>query len=133
MMAVIHGERPACPPAQECGRTGLTDEIWSLIESCWDQQPDRRPKASDVVERLRSIHGADSEQRPPDWDDSLIFQLRSTLRQSGSVETVDQLGAQEDGDLLSALLISKGKLAIASINNNRGTGGGSDDADAAVL
>jgi hypothetical protein len=85
-MLVIRGQRPAHPSAEECGRTGLKDDVWKLIESCWDQQPDRRPIASEIVERLRSMRSVESEQQPSIWDDSFILQLRSTLRRPGGRE-----------------------------------------------
>jgi hypothetical protein len=107
ILPVIQGERPAHPSAEVCERTGLTDGIWNLIESCWDQQPDQRPIASDVVERLRFMHGVESEQQPSVWDDSFILQLRSTLRRPGGGETVVQLGAQEDSERNSARPRSK--------------------------
>jgi len=31
----------------------LTDELWELMKSCWDQDPHRRPKMSEVLRILR--------------------------------------------------------------------------------
>ena len=98
IIAVMQRQRPAHPSAEECGRTGLKDGVWNLIESCWEQQPDRRPIASNVAELLRSMRSVESEQQPSVWDKSFILQLRSTLRRpsGGGRETVIQLGVQED-------------------------------------
>lgn len=96
IIAVTQGRRPVRPSNEVCQTTGLVHGVWSLIESCWDQQPTRRPKASNIVEGLRSILGVVNEQRPSDWDDSFILQLRSNLGQPGGARSLSM-----DGDLNS--------------------------------
>lgn len=46
---VLSGKRPERP-----AHSSLTDELWDLTECCWDQEPQRRPKISEVVRRLRT-------------------------------------------------------------------------------
>jgi len=31
---------------------GLSDEIWALMERCWDPLPDKRPSMSEIVQEL---------------------------------------------------------------------------------
>ena len=49
MRLVLRGRRPDRlfdPP--------LSDEAWSLIGTCWDQDPGRRPSIDEVVETMFS-------------------------------------------------------------------------------
>jgi hypothetical protein len=50
---ILRGDRPEMPEnAQE---VGLTVEIWKLIESCWRQNPKKRPTIKEVVVRLQEL------------------------------------------------------------------------------
>lgn len=52
--AIRRGERPRVPRnAQEAG---LTSEIWKLLESCWQQDPKKRPMMGEVVRRWEAFH-----------------------------------------------------------------------------
>ena len=46
-MAIVAGERPHRPI-----HPGLGDGLWTLAQTCWDQEPRLRPKASDVLRLL---------------------------------------------------------------------------------
>ena len=50
MEAIESGERPPRPT-----HLTLTDELWGMMERCWDQGPRLRPKASEV---LAGLHGS---------------------------------------------------------------------------
>jgi len=43
------GDRPEMP--ENAQAVGLTSEIWTLLESCWQQNPKRRPTMEEVVMR----------------------------------------------------------------------------------
>ena len=46
---VLRGERPEMPGnAQD---VGLTGEMWKLLESCWQQDPEKRPTMDEVVRK----------------------------------------------------------------------------------
>jgi len=47
---VLLGKRPERP-----NHPALTDELWDMIQRCWDQDSQRRPGISDVAHHLRSI------------------------------------------------------------------------------
>ncbi|KDQ08669.1 hypothetical protein BOTBODRAFT_165600 [Botryobasidium botryosum FD-172 SS1] len=55
-------DRPVDSDAIACG---LDDDMWTLILECWDQDPSKRPSASQVVERLRCLPEPASVN--PDW------------------------------------------------------------------
>ena len=50
---ILRGERPKMPEnAQE---VGLTVEMWNLIESCWKQNPKKRPTIGEVLVKLQEL------------------------------------------------------------------------------
>ena len=73
---VLEGERPTRPQGEQGAR--FTDEIWGILERCWEPQPDDRISAKTVL--------LDLEGNPS---------LESPLNVNGGVETDgnDQSGA----------------------------------------
>jgi len=51
MSKIQKGERPNRP--QEAQELGLSDLVWDMVDSCWQQDPGHRPTITDVVELLR--------------------------------------------------------------------------------
>lgn len=47
------GERPKMPG--NAREVGLTGEMWKLLESCWQQDPKRRPTMEEVVRRWEAF------------------------------------------------------------------------------
>ncbi|KAF9644226.1 kinase-like protein [Thelephora ganbajun] len=47
MSAVVQGERPPRP-----AHRAFTDNLWTLMQRCWDHDPSLRPQASEVLEIL---------------------------------------------------------------------------------
>jgi hypothetical protein len=45
----IMGQRPKRPEASELG---LSDDVWSLVEECWQKEADLRPQTDSVLLRL---------------------------------------------------------------------------------
>jgi hypothetical protein len=78
MFAVKLGKRPSRPTHDLSLTRGLNDEIWHIIEACWDQDPSGRPSASKVVEYLRALPNKPSDHRPlNDFDKVLPSQVLS--------------------------------------------------------
>jgi hypothetical protein len=48
MKKVVEGSRPPRP----ADTSFLSDEIWKVIEMCWNQEPQDRPSAESVIEQL---------------------------------------------------------------------------------
>jgi len=48
MLKVVEGSRPPRPADTSL----LSDEIWKVIEMCWNQAPQDRPSAESVIEQL---------------------------------------------------------------------------------
>ncbi|KAG6807829.1 hypothetical protein H0H92_006260, partial [Tricholoma furcatifolium] len=51
---VLGGERPGRPVNSSLSWSawGLTEDIWKLMETCWNSDPDQRPNVTAVIERL---------------------------------------------------------------------------------
>ena len=45
------GERPPRPAHPSC-----TDDLWTLIQRCWDQDPQLRPEIPEVLQTLSSAY-----------------------------------------------------------------------------
>ena len=50
---ILHGERPEMPG--NAPEVGLTSEMWKLLESCWQQDPKKRPAMEEVVKEWRKF------------------------------------------------------------------------------
>ena len=48
MLAIMAGGRPPRPTHQQ-----FTDQLWALMQRCWDQNPLSRPEVSEVFKVLR--------------------------------------------------------------------------------
>ena len=44
---VLAGERPSRPTNRDI--LGLSEDVWALMEKCWDRVPSVRPHAADVL------------------------------------------------------------------------------------
>ncbi|KAJ7614073.1 kinase-like domain-containing protein [Roridomyces roridus] len=79
MFAVLEGRRPSCPPS--CSGTPALEGLWALLQDCWHADPETRPTAARVVERLRGDVGASesSIQSESDWDCTSTSRFRRLL------------------------------------------------------
>lgn len=59
ILVVKQQKRPSRPTHNLCQTRGLSDDIWKLIETCWNSEPSRRPKAGQIVEQLRTLPHSD--------------------------------------------------------------------------
>ncbi|EDR06616.1 uncharacterized protein LACBIDRAFT_299574 [Laccaria bicolor S238N-H82] len=102
MKKVIDGSRPPRP----AGTTFLSDEIWKVIEMCWNQQPQGRPSANSVIEQLPLAGIVDDR---PSGDDHLA---PSDFRAAGpgSLGVVFDLAAIDV--ILSSVLRSTRKMKL---------------------
>ena len=62
ILQVIRGQRPSLPSICEpwgiaCRDLGLDDETWAVIDKCWNQEPEKRPAATEVSAFLRTKLG----------------------------------------------------------------------------
>jgi hypothetical protein len=61
-MKVLGGKRPSKPP--NALNIGFSDEVWRLVEGCWQTEPEDRPTVKDVLLCLRSAASANKILSP---------------------------------------------------------------------
>lgn len=50
LMAVMNGERPPQP-----AHPAFAEDLWTLVQHCWEQDPHSRPEIADVLKVLQSL------------------------------------------------------------------------------
>ena len=55
VLQISRGGRPVMPPNAQA--VGLTIEMWKLLESCWQQNPKKRPTMDEIVRRWETFVG----------------------------------------------------------------------------
>jgi len=96
MLSALEGKRPSRPSDDLCRTRGLSDDIWHLIEDCWNQDPVKRPTISQVVKYLRDLPNRPVDQRPIDEFNPALFSLFEKSR----TQTDNPFSSLEDIDLL---------------------------------
>ncbi|KAJ7902435.1 kinase-like domain-containing protein [Mycena leptocephala] len=72
---VIRGHRPSRPEM-------ISDNLWTLLEDCWAQDPDKRPTMAEIVQRLVSpAIGASKITSQIDWDETYSSRFRRSVQQ----------------------------------------------------
>lgn len=56
---ILEGGRPKIPKNPRA--VGLTDEVWELLESCWQQNPKKRPTIEGVARRWKKFVGHNND------------------------------------------------------------------------
>ena len=59
VLRISQGGRPEFPANAQA--IGLTVEIWNLLQSCWKQDPKKRPTMAEVVRRWQRFVGDDDD------------------------------------------------------------------------
>ena len=79
-VVVNQGRRPLRPSHDICLRRGLDNDMWNLMEACWQMEPSNRPTAGEVVARICTKPSLPTDTRPDsNWDNMFVSQLRSNL------------------------------------------------------
>jgi len=108
MSAVIKGKRPSRPPPDLCTKHGLDDDIWGLMEDCWQADPMKRPTASQVLDRIQTGKPElTNDERPAcNWDHSFPSKLRGSLEDHpfcpslGEIEIILSHHNSDDSEML---------------------------------
>ncbi|KAJ6531271.1 kinase-like domain-containing protein, partial [Mycena capillaripes] len=97
MFKVLAGSRPLRPMSWE--GTEALDNLWELINNCWDGKAELRPTAPQIVERLvgPSIR-AETTSSTTDWDDKFTSKFRCLLHAQPLLPSVTQIERMLFGD-----------------------------------
>ncbi|KAJ6457914.1 kinase-like domain-containing protein [Mycena sanguinolenta] len=82
MFKILSGERPSpLPLLSGSPGTKALDNLWELMQNCWEETREIRPTASQVVERLaNSPIGAEPTSSTTDWDDTSTSRFRRSVQ-----------------------------------------------------
>ncbi|KAK1227559.1 hypothetical protein PQX77_009469 [Marasmius sp. AFHP31] len=79
ILQVIGNNRPKRPR----NITELTDDMWSIMQSCWHSNPSSRPTAAVLLDEVEKIisreHGGDLTPAP-DWSDSMFSRIWENVK-----------------------------------------------------
>jgi len=64
--ALMQGNRPSRPSHILSGTRGLNDDVWHLVEGCWNQYPKDRPTTVQIVKTLWDLPNRTLDSRPLD-------------------------------------------------------------------
>ncbi|KAJ6470620.1 kinase-like domain-containing protein [Mycena vitilis] len=98
-LKVIKGSRPSRPEAVP------SNSLWKLLEDCWDQEPPRRPKLVEIIQRLVApTIGAKAMGVATDWDETFSSRCRRSLQEWAVTPSVAAIERRIFGNgVLSAL------------------------------
>jgi hypothetical protein len=65
---VIEGERPSRPNGPEGAQ--FTDDLWQMLNLCWEAQPERRPSVATALECLERVSRSLRTPSSPQSDES---------------------------------------------------------------
>ncbi|KAK7037712.1 hypothetical protein VNI00_010938 [Paramarasmius palmivorus] len=136
VMAVLRGERPSAP----ADVVNMSDDLWLLMNECWETEPGLRPTAYDLLRRLPTEGMIPAD----DWDETLFTELHKNVdvprqpeeaisfvkrvvwerqlgKQGSSDEQLPDQGVMADGESLSLTGDLQGAVELfqAIWNNER--------------
>ena len=59
VLRISQGGRPEMP--RNAQAVGLTVEMWNILETCWQQNPKKRPTMQEVVRKWQMFVGIDDD------------------------------------------------------------------------
>ena len=59
VVSILQGSRPEMP--NDAQGVGLTAKMWTLLESCWQQNPKKRPIMGEVLRRWQKFVGRNND------------------------------------------------------------------------
>jgi hypothetical protein len=97
MLKVMGGQRPSRPFSWS-GAAAL-DYLWHLLQDCWNETPDMRPKVVEIVQRLTSPPiQARTAQATADWDEESTSKFRRSLQSPPPLPSITQIEQMIFGD-----------------------------------
>ncbi|KAJ7139274.1 kinase-like domain-containing protein [Mycena epipterygia] len=84
-MKVVTGHRPPRPETSP-------EKLWMLLQDCWEQKPEKRPTAPELIERLVSPPiGATTAQPEIDWNQTYSARFRRSVQQWPLLPSISQI------------------------------------------
>lgn len=98
--SVVYDKKRPLRPKDELSKTrGLTNEIWTLVETCWAHAPADRPTAGTVVGRLRNVQDSVRDQRPLDDPDVMTPPSPSLFGNAHPFSSLARISSHDTPDI----------------------------------
>ncbi|KAF9555647.1 kinase-like protein [Agrocybe pediades] len=87
IVQVLEGRKPTRPQALPSFKSqfGFTESenMWEIMESCWDREPSRRPTMTQIIQSIRAL-GIEIDATSPanEWDWSVASRFRNAIYRS---------------------------------------------------
>ncbi|KAL0565750.1 Rho guanine nucleotide exchange factor [Marasmius crinis-equi] len=83
VQVLVNKRRPSRP--KETDSSELSSEMWSIMERCWDSDPESRPSAAWVVKQVETMTRSDSERvsgisPAPIWSDATFAHIWDNIQ-----------------------------------------------------
>ncbi|KAJ7875245.1 kinase-like domain-containing protein, partial [Mycena leptocephala] len=90
MFKVMVGQRPSKPFSWS--GTSVLEDLWHLLQDCWNKTPDMRPQVAQIVQRLTSPPiQARTVQATADWDEESTSKFRRSLQSPLPLPSITQI------------------------------------------
>jgi hypothetical protein len=77
----------------------VLENLWDLIQECWRQNPDERPTAVQIIQRLVGPRiQAATNQPTTDWDETLTAKFPGSLQMEPLLPSIAQLARMLFGE-----------------------------------
>ncbi|KAJ7041078.1 kinase-like domain-containing protein, partial [Mycena alexandri] len=97
ILQVLDGGRPSRPAS--CTGTPQLDSLWDLLQHCWEDKPEMRPTASQIIEQLVGpLIQATTTSSTTDWDEKFTSRFRRSSQARPLLPSVPQIERMLFGD-----------------------------------
>ncbi|KAJ7041068.1 hypothetical protein C8F04DRAFT_188278 [Mycena alexandri] len=97
ILQVLNGGRPS--RLASCMGTPQLDSLWDLLQRCWEDKPEMRPTASQIVEQLVGpLIQATTTSSATDWDEKFTSKFRRSSQARPLLPSVPQIERMLFGD-----------------------------------
>ncbi|KAJ7113510.1 kinase-like domain-containing protein [Mycena epipterygia] len=99
ILHVLKGKRLSQPSSCLGISESTFGSLWDLLQDCWNEKPDKRPTAVQIVERLKSpLIRATTTQSTTDWNEQFSSKFRRSLQVQPLLPSVPQIERMIFGD-----------------------------------
>ena len=100
VVRVTNGERPGRP--QREGRKWFTDDVWSILERCWEANPGDRPRIKDVLLCLEKVSRSWTPPSPQIVANSSTTNPSTLNSDASTEESTEEGGVSSHSDVSSS-------------------------------
>jgi len=119
ILAVVQGKRPPRPI-----HPTFTEDLWTLVQRCWDQDPSLRPKISEVALQLLTLSVCNRLVGCTPTTREHVSLIATIFLDSGQVKMVEDVSGDDAQTLIDVIdqvglcMISRSKVRSIIFDSN---------------